>query len=159
MFKLLLLESLRDLLESFDFFLVYRFASRPPFPVDVLVGFQLACCTAARPFKTVVRPNQLFFSRAFGALGPMHAQFTRVSRAITTTSWGLAVPFRHHTEQCAKIRTKTTLLGDTSGHTPHSSLSRHYACIMVVGDLRRLTGRSHPAKTGLGTPWQPLGRT
>ena len=28
------------------------------------IGFQLACCTAARLVKTVVRPNQLFFSQA-----------------------------------------------------------------------------------------------
>ena len=59
-----LLESLR--LVEVDFFFFYRFASRPPFPVDVLVGFQLACCTAASLVKTVVRPNQLFFSLGAG---------------------------------------------------------------------------------------------
>ena len=34
----------------------------------MLVGFQLACCTAARLVKTVVRPNQLFFSRLTGLI-------------------------------------------------------------------------------------------
>ena len=95
-----------------------------------------------------------------GALGPMHAQFTRVARAITTLSRGLAVPFRQHTEQCAKIRAKTTLFGrDTSDHTPLQLSEQTLRMHVVAGDLRRLTGRSHPTKTGLGTPWQLLGRT